>query len=169
MEKITYGVPGLVDWVAQIKVGAATVNVHFSGGALTAYGVTPAEYTTDNPFLQRVIEQSQYFKSGRIRVQRQQEISEPGRPKEAQPQEAPAKNDNAPTAKAAPLNHGAPEEPQANTAGEVEVTCLQDAQGYLLEKFNIPAYKVRSYEAAQKAAEEHGVRFTGGKFDNAGE
>lgn len=169
MEKITYGVPGLVDWVAQIKVGAATVKVHFSGGALTAYGVTPAEYTTDNPFLQRVIEQSQYFKSGRILVQRWQEISEPEKPKKMRPQAAPANTEEAPTPKTPPQSQEAPEEPQANTAGEVEVTCLQDAQGYLLEKFNIPAYKVRSYEAAQKAAEEHGVRFTGGKFDNAGE
>ena len=42
MEKITYGAPRLVDWVAQIKAGAATVSVHFTGGALTSYGVTPA-------------------------------------------------------------------------------------------------------------------------------
>lgn len=53
MEKITYGAPRLVDWVAQIKTGAATVRVHFAGGALTSYGVTPAEYTTSNPFIQR--------------------------------------------------------------------------------------------------------------------
>lgn len=58
MEKITYGAPRLVDWVAQIKAGAATVRVHFTGGALTSYGVTPAEYTTANPFIQKVIEQS---------------------------------------------------------------------------------------------------------------
>jgi len=55
MEKITYGAPRLVDWVAQIKAGAATVRVHFTGGALTSYGVTPAEYTTANPFIQKVI------------------------------------------------------------------------------------------------------------------
>ena len=66
MEKITYGAPRLVDWVAQIKAGAATVRVHFTGGALTSYGVTPAEYTTANPFIQKVIEQSTYFKEGRI-------------------------------------------------------------------------------------------------------
>ena len=45
MKKITYGAPNLVDWVAQIKAGAATVRVHFTGGALTSYGVTPAEYS----------------------------------------------------------------------------------------------------------------------------
>ena len=52
MEKITYGAPRLIDWVAQIKVGAATVRVHFTGGALTSYGVTHAEFSTSDPFLQ---------------------------------------------------------------------------------------------------------------------
>ena len=74
MEKITYGVPGLVDWIAEIKAGAATLRVHFSGGALTTYGVTPAEYTTANPFIQKVIEQSSEFKNGRIITLRRTEI-----------------------------------------------------------------------------------------------
>ena len=68
MEKITYGAPRLVDWVAQIKVGAASVRVHFTGGALTSYGVTPAEFTTSNPFIQKVIENSSYFKEDRKSV-----------------------------------------------------------------------------------------------------
>ena len=54
----------------------------------------------------------------------------------------------------------------------VEASCLQDAQAYLQEQFNISSYKVRSYDAAQKAASEHGVKFVGAaKFDtlNGGE
>ena len=53
----------------------------------------------------------------------------------------------------------------------VEASCLQDAQAYLQEHFNISSYKVRSYDAAQKAASEHGVKFVGAKFDtlNSGE
>lgn len=74
MKRITYGATRLVDWVAQIKSGGATLRVHFSGGALTAYGITPAEYTTDNQFFQRVIENSDYFKSGRITVLRTVDI-----------------------------------------------------------------------------------------------
>ena len=66
MEKVTYGAPQYMDWVAQIKAGAATVTVHFTGGALTVYGVTPAQYTTTNPFIQKAIEMSSYFKEGRI-------------------------------------------------------------------------------------------------------
>lgn len=63
-----YGVEGLVDWKAQISAGRAKVIVHFTGGALTRFGVTPAEFTTKDAFIQRVIENSSYFKSGRIRI-----------------------------------------------------------------------------------------------------
>lgn len=99
MKKITYGAPRLVDWVAQIKVGVATVRVHFTGGALTSYGVTPAEYTTSNPFIQKVIENSSYFNDGRIIVLRQTTVEEPEKPTpkpkqkaqlSTQPQPAPA-------------------------------------------------------------------------------
>lgn len=68
MVRKTYGVSGLMDWTTQIKVGRAAVSVHFTGGALTAYGVTPAKYSTSNPFFQKVIENSDLFKSGRITI-----------------------------------------------------------------------------------------------------
>ena len=66
MIRKTYGVSGLMDWTTQIKTGKVSVSVHFTGGALTAYGVTPAKYSTSNPFFQSVIENSEQFKSGRI-------------------------------------------------------------------------------------------------------
>lgn len=191
MEKITYGAPRLVDWVAQIKAGAATVRVHFTGGALTSYGVTPAEYTTDNPFIQKVIEQSGYFKEGRIIILRRTEAAKRGQSKapkqKPKQQTAPAGDSDtasaespalsaAPTpeetAKAIPTpEEEAPaptEEVSEETDGgvvTVEATCLQDAQAYLQENFNISSYKVRTYEAAQRAAAEHGVKFAGAKFD----
>ncbi|MBP3511167.1 MAG: hypothetical protein J6K19_03900 [Prevotella sp.] len=176
MEKITYGAPRLVDWVAQIKVGAASVRVHFTGGALTSYGVTPAEYTTSNPFIQKVIENSSYFKEGRIIVQRRIMIEEPrkpalrGKPKvHPAPQQASAPQPNAEETVAkfpatAPASVEV-EEPETVDLTKVEVTCLPDAQGYLQENFNISSYKVRSCEIAQKIAAEHGIQFTGGKFD----
>lgn len=68
MIRKTYGVSGLMDWTTQIKVGKGSVSVHFTGGALTAYGVTPAKYSTSNPFFQSVIENSNQFKSGRIEL-----------------------------------------------------------------------------------------------------
>ena len=68
MIRKTYGVSGLMDWTTQIKAGKGSVSVHFTGGALTAYGVTPAKYSTSNPFFQSVIENSKQFKSGRIEL-----------------------------------------------------------------------------------------------------
>lgn len=167
MEKITYGAPRLVDWVAQIKAGAATVKVHFTGGALTAYGVTPAEYTTACPFIQKVIENSSYFKEGRITVLRRSTIKEPKElASKAKP--APLLKVDEPVAETPRLAETPVEvEVQETTANltKVEATCLQDAQAYLQEEFNISSYKVRSYEAAQRAAAEHGIQFTGAKFD----
>lgn len=72
----TYGVSGLIDWTTQIKVGKGSVLVHFTGGALTAYGVTPAKYSTSKPFFQSVIENSEQFKSGRIELISTIEVSE---------------------------------------------------------------------------------------------
>lgn len=186
MEKITYGAPRLVDWVAQIKVGAASVRVHFTGGALTSYGVTPAEYTTSNPFIQKVIENSSYFKEGRIVVQRRTTIEGPKKPaSKAKPgpltalqpkAEEPATGASVPTS--APIETEVQEttepEPATETQAEetetvgitkVAVSCLPDAQAYLQENFNISSYKVRSCEIAQHIAAEHGIQFTGGKFD----
>lgn len=192
MEKITYGAPRLVDWVAQIKVGAASVRVHFTGGALTSYGVTPAEYTTSDPFIQKVIENSSYFKEGRIIVQRRAAIVEPPKiaPKvktKAQPAPPPAPTPHpkteepvaetpasttAPTeaeaqevTEAEPASEAQTEEVETNGITKVPATCLPDAQAYLQENFSISSYKVRSCETAQRIAAEHGIQFTGGKFD----
>lgn len=176
MEKITYGAPRLVDWVAQIKVGAASVRVHFTGGALTSYGVTPAEFTTSNPFIQKVIENSSYFKEGRIIIQRRATIEEPKKPAPKakpkaqpapQPAPAPAPVEAEPqeTAEPEPAAEAQAGEAEPNGITKVPVTCLPDAQAYLQENFNISSYKVRSCEIAQKIAAEHGIQFTGGKFD----
>lgn len=66
VKRKTYGVSGYMEWVALIECGKATVKVHFSGGSLTGYGVTPAEFTTQNPMTQAIIENSKEFKSGKI-------------------------------------------------------------------------------------------------------
>ena len=55
-----------MEWVALIECGKATVKVHFSGGSFTGYGVTPAEFTTQNPMTQAIIENSKEFKNGKI-------------------------------------------------------------------------------------------------------
>ena len=72
-KKKTYGVQGYMEWQALIRCGKATLTVHFRGGSLTGYGVTPAEFTTENPMTQAIIENSDYFKKGKIFLMREVE------------------------------------------------------------------------------------------------
>lgn len=61
-----YGVQGLYEWKPVINVGRATFSPHFEGGTIDKNGVTPARYTSTNKVEQAIIENSSYFKSGRI-------------------------------------------------------------------------------------------------------
>lgn len=133
MEQVTYGVVDLIDWNARIPVGKACMCVHFTGGALTKYGVTPAEFTTCDPFTRRVIEDSDYFRSGRITVLRRA-----GRPESGPP--ATGKAPCAPTK-------------------EMEVACLEDAIEYLRSNHAVPSYRVRNVALAQEIGAAYGVKF----------
>lgn len=64
--KKTYGVSGMMEWHALIPAGRATVRVPFTGGTVTGYGVSPATFSTENKDVMRLIEDSHYYKSGRI-------------------------------------------------------------------------------------------------------
>ncbi|MDE6026917.1 MAG: hypothetical protein K2G23_02465 [Muribaculaceae bacterium] len=66
--RATYGVSGMMEWVALIPSGRNIVRVRFSGGSLTGYGVAPATFRTTNPVVMDVIERSSYFKRGKIRL-----------------------------------------------------------------------------------------------------
>lgn len=159
MKNITYGAPRLVDWMARIQVGSATMRIHFTGGALTQYGVTPAQYTTSDGFVQAAIEQSEYYKEGRIIKVRELEIAgatnEPQRKAQKTEQQKEAMDIVEST-----VNTDAMEAERT-----VEVSCLQDAQAYLQEQYGIANFRVRTYDAAQKAAVAHGIKFVGAKFD----
>lgn len=181
MEKITYTAPNLMDWVVQIKAGAATVKVHFIGGAITAYGVTPASYTTANPFIQKVIEQSTHFKEKRIQIGRRVVLPEPAMPKakpKVQEQTTAIKATDTATIIQQPKEDGNTQKAKSEVEApvtetnensedgitKIDVSCLQDAQDYLQQNFNVSSYKVRTCSSAQKAASEHGVMFVGGAF-----
>lgn len=66
--KATYGVSGMMEWVALIPMRRNIVRVRFKGGSLSGYGVTPATFTTTNPVVMRMIEESGYYRSGKIRL-----------------------------------------------------------------------------------------------------
>lgn len=169
----TYGVLELTEWHGKVKAGTIEVAVSFTGGTSSPGGAQPAYLVTKDPIIQFVIENSNEFKNGfivllmsqdipgnhpRMAVAKPKQQTTPIQPKAPQPNEV--KTDDAP----APQN-GQTAEGINNGLTQVEVSCLQDAQAYLQEHFNISSYKVRTYEAAQQTASEHGVQFVGAKFD----
>lgn len=67
-KRITYGVYGMMEYQAIIKIGRATLKVMFTDGSITAMGQSPAQYTTSDFIVQHAIENSSDFKKGRIHV-----------------------------------------------------------------------------------------------------
>ena len=67
-KRITYGVIGMMEYQAIIKIGRATLKVMFTDGSITALGQNPAQYTTADFLVQHAIENSSDFKRGRIKV-----------------------------------------------------------------------------------------------------
>ena len=63
---VTFGVYGVMEWVALIPAGRTVVRVHFTGGAMSGYGVTPATHTTTNRAVYSLIRRSHWYKCGRI-------------------------------------------------------------------------------------------------------
>lgn len=75
--KITYGISGMMECQIVIKIGnTSKMNVLFSDGSITATGITPATFTTDNFMVQHAIERSHDFKNGRIYIVRSIELNE---------------------------------------------------------------------------------------------
>ena len=72
--KKTYGIDGLLEWHGIVECGGAKMKVSFTNGSVTAYGVAPASFTTENETTQFIIENSKQFKDGRIRIIRKVEL-----------------------------------------------------------------------------------------------
>lgn len=163
----TYGVAGLMDFTTQIKIGKATLSVHFTGGALTAYGVTPAKYSTSNPFIQHVIENCEQYRNGRIHLVDTMEVPDDKAAIERKSKLA-AKKSAAGTTENQSLSEKS--EPVSEEANEekpnmpmVSVTDKPDAIEYLKEHFpekGFTATKLRTDAAFLAACEECGVQFT---------
>ena len=62
----TYGVSGMMEWVALIPAGKTVLRVRFSGGGSSGFCVPMA--TSRNPAIMEIIEKSRFFQTGRIRL-----------------------------------------------------------------------------------------------------
>lgn len=146
---------------------------------MTSYGVTPAEYSTGDVVKQRIIENSDHFKNGRIYLVRK--TGKPDPVKSRVEKRDPLQTQEAQIVKDPELTKTSVPEPKevTNEAGkdsfidqaadeaeevspqEVAVSCLTDAQNYLRDNFGIATSKSRSVEKAQTYARENGIVFVG--------
>ncbi|MDE6246639.1 MAG: hypothetical protein K2M41_02200 [Muribaculaceae bacterium] len=174
--KTTYGVYNLIEWHALLRLGKASVKVHFSGGSITTQGVTPATFTTADPVIQFAIERSPEFRNGKIKVVRRSPLNEVVEiecnfPKtinsDTSPNPAPIPTET----QAAPVveigdapdpeaDNEAAGEDNANTARpltQVEFSCNDDAKDYLEQNFGLVRSKLRKREDICSAAKAYGV------------
>lgn len=61
-----YGVYGLTEWVAVIPAGKAKLRIRFAGGETSGYGRVPAQFVTPSRTVAAMIENSEYYRQGRI-------------------------------------------------------------------------------------------------------
>lgn len=143
----TYCKYGLIEWVGIIHVGEMKMEVKFSGGSQTAYGVNPACFTTEDRFTQKFIEMSNEFKSGSIRILRSAELGE-------------EEHENV-FAYPAKEEKEVVEVPELNEFTEVEVTDKNDAVEYLKEHYDetLTATKLKSKAAFDAVCEQYKVKF----------
>lgn len=137
----TYGVYGLMEWQPIIYAGHAKFCPQFVGGMVTAYGVTPAKYTTSDTLRQRLIENSPYYQSGRISLLYQTGEEE---------LKAEAAKPAAEAVKEAPT-------PTDKKTETMKFASTGDAQNYLCETFGLFKSDIRSKVACISAAAERGL------------
>lgn len=154
-----YGVEGLTDWQCVLTIGKAKATVHFTGGTMTRYGVTPAEYMTSDPVMQYLIENSEQYKKGRIKLMKVIGEEAPLNFISGHDQERNGTEDA--SAKEMPDGGEASEEgaSEGKEPEVVEVACLTDAQNYLKERFGVTAVRVRNWDKVRAVAAENGIVF----------
>lgn len=140
-----YGVRGLMEWKTAIPAGKAKFEFHFSGGMNTAYGEVPATYETKNKLYQMVIENSSYYKNGKIVL-----LSD-GYEGETDEDEG---NGHAPTSS----GDGTPE--------VVSMPTVQDARQFLIDGYNAEASQLMNKAAIVSYAKAKGIVFDFGKGKN---
>lgn len=162
-----YGIMGLLEWHGTLSFNGSKVKVSFTGGTTTHFGVAPASFSTSNSIIQYIIENSEQYKKGFIKLIRVYEVNdkkETLKPKPVLKVETPK-----PTAKVAePTKEEVlkVEEPKAEvneqggedtigTFTEVEFTCVDDAKDFFSEKFGEARSAIRSRAQAEEAAKKH--------------
>ena len=132
----TYGIYGLLEWHGYVTSGTTRMKVSFTNGSTSAWGVAPATFTTKDALTQHIIENSDQFKGGRIRLVRSVAIAEPTKPQSAKPQ--------------------APNE----EAKQLSFSCNDEAKDYLVENFGAERAKIMTRRQIEDFAKSKGIEIT---------
>lgn len=153
----TYAVYGIMDWICQISSGRCIFTIPFSGGAMTTLGVTPATYTTDNAVIQMVIEKSDHFRKGKIKLNKCIVIEEKAK------QKTPVVIEEKIPAEEVPTPAVEVYDAQSIDADlePVEISDVASAKNYLVENYGLSASALRSKAKIIAAAKEKGIAFIG--------
>ena len=180
--KITYGVNGMMEFQAVLKVGKTNLKVQFSDGSFNASSKKPATYTTDSLMVQHAIENSAEFKRGLIHKVSTVELNEEVKvlrngPKalndpipieiKAEGPQIPASETANPASKEdAGETPDLPEgeaidlpEGEAIDLKQIEVHCKDDAKDYLEQNFGVVKSKLRNKEIIASVAATYGIEF----------
>lgn len=160
-KKKKYGVLGMMDWIASIPCGKATIKVPFGGGSLNGYGTVPASYCTKDVVIQHAIENSDYFKKGKIKLLKEYEIVCDTAPRSLV-DDVTKKDSVVKTAKFEDeLDVSNNVQPKEDSSKHVEVTDIDEARDYLVEKCGVQRSTIRSAINVFRTADELGIVFDG--------
>lgn len=140
MPKIkVYGIHGLYEWKPVIKVGHATFSPHFEGGTIDKNGVTPARYTSTNKVEQTIIENSSYYKNGRIFL-----MCESG-----EDDEPPTNNNKE--------SESTEKESENKNLQPMSFASVNDAVAFMMENYGYMRSQLPSKRSIQDAGKEQGL------------
>ncbi len=149
MTRKIYSYPGISNGEIQIKAGKALIKVTFSNGYLDKKMNRPATYSTGDPVMQQIIENSDLFGK---RIFLYKEFSD-GKPNV---QASPRMN----RANVNKVEHAEPAEPAPEEVVEYpEVTSFEGAVGVLKALPGVKATSLRTVESALKVAASKGISF----------
>ena len=135
-----YGVRGLMEWKAVLKVGQASLHVQFTGGFENEYGSHPATYSTKDPIVQHIIEHSEPFKAGKILLSESIDLG--GEEQEGTRKTEASESDST-----------------EGVLQQVEVSDWESAKDYLEANFGVKRSSVRYKKDVVGTAKEKGIEF----------
>lgn len=136
----------MMEYQAVLKIGKGKMKVPFSDGSVSAVGMKPATFTTDNLMIQHAIENSSdyerglIFKVGSITLSEDVEICRNGKPGPIEEKQE-------------------KEEVKDRGLKRVEVSCNDDAKDYLEKEFGVLRSKMKVRADILSFAELYGIEF----------